>query len=107
MKRLLNSRTNVARMVTGLLVAAIALFIMKGLERPFWRFQSVANKHRRAAVAIRDHVPAFLKWGTKVYTLPYLEKYYGQVYYITQFPEQDNHAEFISNLTSALTGYEQ
>lgn len=101
------SRTNTARLVIILLLLSIGTFLTKGLERPFWRFTTIANKQQRAAFAVRDNVVAFQKWGTKLYTLPYLEKYYQDVFYVTQFSQENNEEQFIDNLTRALTNYEQ
>lgn len=38
---------------------------------------------RRGALAIRDHVSSFQKWGTKMFTLPALERRYDDVAYFT------------------------
>lgn len=38
---------------------------------------------RRGALAIRDHVSSFQKWGTKMFTQPALERLYDDVAYFT------------------------
>src|SRR5262249_19187888 len=60
----------------------------------------------RAAVAIRDDVPPYQKWGTKAFTSSYLTKYYAKSYYITQTNHDDGRNDFITDLRSALTQYE-
>jgi len=47
------------------------------VEPPVWRFTEDAGRERRAAVAIRGIDPPFVLWVSKVFTLPYLERYYA------------------------------
>ena len=37
------------------------------------------GRERRAALAIRDNVTPFQKWGSRQFTAPYLERYYDQI----------------------------
>ena len=85
-----------------LMCAGLALLV----ERPFWRFDQQAFPHRRAAVALRDDVVPFQKWGTKVFTLPYLEHYYEYTVYFTQSPDDATQQAFIAALTQTLTEYD-
>lgn len=64
------------------------------------------KKNKRAAIAIRDDVTSFQKFGSKLFTLPYLEKYYGKVYYYTQYHDDDKKSEFQESLKEAISKYE-
>jgi hypothetical protein len=74
---------------------------------PFGR--TTAGRERRAAVAIRDHVPAYQKWATKCFALPSLERYYGAAWYFTQTQtDGDSQKEpFLAALAFALDHYEE
>src|SRR5512145_786992 len=76
------------------------------VERPSWRFSPTIGKERRAAIAIRDAVPPFQQWGTKSFTLPYLERYYARAYYITEREHGKAQDAFIDNLQRALAQHE-
>jgi hypothetical protein len=74
-------------------------------ERVFWNTRTPLGKERRAALAIRDNVSPFQKWGSKQFTLPYLERYYDAAWYFTQTHRGDCKDAFISNLNTALQRY--
>ena len=74
-------------------------------ERVFWNTQTPLGKERRAALAIRDNVSPFQKWGSKQFTLPYLERYYDAAWYFTQTHRGDCKDAFISTLNTALQRY--
>jgi len=76
------------------------------VEQPFWRFGGDSEREQRAAVAIRSTDPPIMLWISRVFTLPYLEKYYAQTYYVAQMPGTDPHEAFVTNLQAALTEYE-
>lgn len=61
----------------------------------------------RAALAIRDNVTPFQKWGTHVFTWRYLTRYYGGAWYFTQSKKGDLEKEFVACLDSALRHYPQ
>jgi len=100
------SRRFFALIITLLLPCLICAGLALIVERPFWRFQRQAPPHRRAAVALRDDVIPFQKWGTKVFTLPYLEQYYEYTVYFTQSPDNATQQAFIATLTQALAQYD-
>lgn len=85
--------------------AFIFLFIILFAESPF--FFSVNKKIRteRAAIAIRDNVIPFQKMGTRLFTFPYLTKFYDTLCYYTQYTEGDKKAEFIKDLNFLLNNY--
>lgn len=61
-----------------------------------------AGREERAAVAIRDNVNAFYKWGTLVFTYHYLDRHYATSRYFTQSDRNDCKEEFVAALTDAL-----
>ncbi len=65
------------------------------------------GKEFRAALAIRDNVTPFQKWGTAVFTWRYLCRYYGGAWYFTQSKKGDLEQEFIACLDNALQKYPQ
>lgn len=74
-------------------------------ERPFALGVATANREQRAAVAIRDNVTPFQKWGSKQFTVPYLERSYAASWYVTQARTDDGKAAFLSALGTALERY--
>ncbi len=65
------------------------------------------GKEFRAALAIRDNVTPFQKWGTEVFTRRYLTRYYGGAWYFTQSKKGDLEKEFMACLDTALQKYPQ
>lgn len=98
-------RSRRAPAVTAAVLVSIITFIWR-VERPFWRFDVGDGRERRAAVAIKGDDPAFAQWVAKVFTLPYLERYYARTYYVTELPDTDPQAAFVGGLQEALTQYE-
>lgn len=100
-------RRRLALVLTPLLaVAALALVVVVG-DRPILRQRSLDTGTTRAAVAIRDHVIPFQKWGTKLFTLPHLEDSYDKVYYLTQATFGDKRAELAAAVEDALRHYDE
>ncbi len=63
------------------------------------------GREYRAALAIRDDVIPFFKWGTLLFTKRHLQKFYGASWYFTQARRGDGEAEFVAALTEALEHY--
>lgn len=63
------------------------------------------GRELRAALAIRDNVTPFQKWGTRTFTLEYLKRYYGGAWYFTQRKEGALKEEFTACLDQALQDY--
>jgi hypothetical protein len=61
-----------------------------------------ARLERRAAVALRDHVNPFFKHGSKLFTLPILERSYDEVAYFTQYSHYDQLPELVQRLRELL-----
>src|SRR5690606_20863328 len=100
-------RRRLALLVTPLLAAAaLALVVLAG-DVPVLRARSLDTGTTRAAVALRDHVIPFQKWGTKLFTLPHLEEGYDRVYSLTQAYRGDQREELIRALDDALRTHDQ
>ncbi len=76
-------------------------------DRFFISLKKAEDMENRAAVAIRDDVTPFQKWGTENFTIPYLERYYGSVTYLTQSFPGDKKQEFLSALVMSLKKYSE
>jgi hypothetical protein len=66
----------------GLFAAAFPPLV---LEPPMVRERDAStSRSKRAAIGLRDHEIPFFKQGTKLYTLPNLQRHYNEVAYFTQ-----------------------
>jgi len=65
-----------------------------------------SSKRRRAAIAVRDHVNAFQKWGTQLFVQPTLAQGYHKVHYFTQFSKDDIKPDFLAALRASLQTYD-
>jgi len=89
--------------VIALLLPCLAYAAVVALtDRVFWRTAIPDRKERRAAVAIRDNVTPFQKWGSKHFTWPYLDGYYDTACYCTQSRSNDCKQAFLACLDAAL-----
>lgn len=95
-------RARLALALTGLIAVAAGGAVVAVGDPPVLRTRSVESGPSRAAVAIRDHVIPFQKWGTKMFTVPHLEESYDRVYYFTQRFRGDRKDELTSALEEAL-----
>lgn len=73
----------------------------------FWDTGVAPGREFRAALAIRDNVTTFQKWGTEVFTRGYLSRYYDDYWYFTQPSGGALEQEFIFSLDQALARYPQ
>jgi hypothetical protein len=96
-------RRRLALIATPILVVLALALVVGFSDRPLPRRRASPAGRSRAAIAIRDHVIPFQKWGTKVFTLPLLDEGYDRVVYLTQDHPGDKRAELIEGLTRALT----
>jgi hypothetical protein len=87
------------------LIVFIIWFILIFAEKPFFFPVNQKSKEKRAAIAIRDNVIPFQKMGTKLFTFPYLTKFYDTLYYFTQYAEDDKKYKFIKDLNYILDHY--
>ncbi len=74
-------------------------------DRIFCPGRVLPGRERRAAVAIRDNVTAFEKWGSKQFTWPYLSAGYDAVWYFTQTSAEGSKDAFVRQLQDALGRY--
>lgn len=64
------------------------------------------GRESRAALAIRDDVTPFQKWGTRTFTYGQLAANYDRVDYFTQGFDDPKSVEFVAALEAALRGYD-
>src|SRR5262245_58772273 len=93
-----------AAAVLAALLPLLALATVVGLvERPI-RPVAIAQGAVRAAVAIRDDVVPFQQWGSRDFTVPYLERGYDRVRYVTARRGSDGRAELRLAVEDAAHG---
>lgn len=63
------------------------------------------GRKRKAAVAIRDHVPGYQKVFTMQYTVPRLREAYDGYWYLTATEDDSKREEFLDALRHATTEY--
>src|SRR5262245_52685817 len=104
------SRSTSALAITLVLPVLFAALILLLTEQPLLRAAPPADaspQPTRAAVALRDDVIAFQKWGTRVFTVPYLDRYYDATYYFTESGGDATLVAFTETLTTALREYDE
>jgi len=90
-----------------ILIAAVTFIgLQRTIERFFWYTAPIKERPTRAAIAIRDHVIPFQKWGTRQFTWPYLAKYHDAAWYFTQSKKAKHALAFRERLEKALERYE-
>ena len=99
-------RRRVAAIVAIALPLVALLLVATVVERPFAPRRLPAAP-RRAAVAIRDDVIAFQKWGTRTFTLPYLAHGYEHVAYFTQTRDDDRRDAFLAAICEAAAANDE
>ena len=99
-------RRVIAASVSGGLLCAAFLVLGALVERPFWRARPAPGRELRAAVAIRDDVTPFQKWGTEAFTLPYLRRYYHEARYFTEGHGRNTKEAFERCLSDLLARHE-
>lgn len=100
-------KRSIAAIIAVLLPCLAYIVVVALTERAFWDTTIPAGKERRAALAIRDNVTPFQKWGSKNFTWPYLHRYYDADWYFTQSDTDDCKEAFMSALDVALERYEE
>lgn len=74
-------------------------------DRLFTFSQTPPGREHRAALAIRDNVIPFFKWGTLLFTRQYLNNHYAESWYFTQASKGDCKEAFTAALRQALENY--
>ncbi len=100
-------KKSTAAIVALLLPCAAYVGVVALTDRVFWNTAIPAGKERRAAVAIRDNVTPFQKWGSRNFTWSYLRRYYDTAWYFTQSDSDNCKPAFLSCLDKALERYEE
>lgn len=98
-------RRSRALAVTTALALACLVLVMAVTDPPRWHTAVLSGKERRAAVAIRDDVTPFQKWGSREFTLPYVEGYYDRAWYFTLSGDQSQIHDFVAAVRTALSEY--
>jgi hypothetical protein len=94
--------------IVAVLSPLLAYGVVVGLtDRVIGNTSIPAGKDRRAALAIRDNVTPFQKWGSKQFTQPYLNEYYDAAWYFTQSDGDTCKDAFLARLDSALHRYDE
>lgn len=89
------------------LVAACLAIVIFFSDSPILLFRFFSKNKNFAALAIRDNVIPFQKFGSRLFTVPYLDKAYGEVVYLTEFERNAKKSAFIENLSRLLGEYDQ
>ncbi len=91
--------------ITPFILVLFSFTIVCLAEFPLIGNVNAEKKQKRAAIAIRDDVILFQKFGSKLFTLPSLGKYYEEVYYFTEYAVDDKKEEFLEGLKQAINNY--
>jgi hypothetical protein len=94
-----------ALFITFFLFLFSFLMLIYFSEIPLTFKSSSVLAKQRAAIAIRDNVIPFQKFGTRLFSFPCLTKFYDKVYYFTQYSRDDKKEDFIKSLNELLTDY--
>lgn len=89
----------------ALFLLAVA-FVLSVTEVPVAGRKPATPGARRAAVALRDNVSPFQKWGSRNFTIDNLNAAYDRTWYFTQNPEYNRKAEVLEALNRALVEYD-
>jgi hypothetical protein len=88
------------------LAGLVCVFVLSAVgDGIYWNTAVPPGRELRAALAIRDNVTPFQKWGSAVFTRRYLTRYYGGSWYFTQSRKDDLEQEITSCLDHALEHY--
>jgi hypothetical protein len=101
-------RRRTVAVLAGLLLPAISLAAVWALTDPLAPWPGIPpGRERRAAIAIRDRVPPFQKWGSRAFTATQLERFYAEAAYFTEAGDRRGCQEaFIASLRSLLSRYD-
>jgi len=99
-------RRRAAAAAIAILLPVLSFAAVAGaVERPFGLGGTHSSAAPRAAIAIRDDVIAFQKWGTRSFALPALERGYDRVWYFTETGDPDVRRAFAAAVDEACTSY--
>ena len=98
------SKTKTIFIVCLLVILAFTSIIYFS-ESPVLLFQKIKKQNNIGAIAIRDNVIPFQKFGTRLFSYPYLNACYGKVVYLTEYQKYGQHQEFVTQLNTLLDQY--
>ncbi len=101
----INIRNTLAITVPLLCFIISVLLVISLSDPPIKNNKKIKNKDI-AALAIKDSVIPFMKFGSKLFTIPYLEKHYDEYHYFSQNSKNDQKEEIINCLERLLNRYE-
>lgn len=88
----------------SLLFFAVVLVVFLA-EKPVLLF-SAKVKSKGAAIAIRDNVRPFEKFGSRLFTWSNLHNVYEHVIYLTEYSKGEKHLEFVRGLDALLNKHD-
>ena len=92
--------------VIAVLLPCVAYVVVVMLtDRIFSGARVPPGSEHRAALAIRDNVTPFQKWGSRQFTWPYLSASYDATWYFTQTNADSSKEAFLERLQEALERY--
>ena len=95
-------RRRPAVLTCAALIVACTSVVPVATDIPLAKVGVPPGNEKRAAVAIRDDVTPFQKWGSREFTLPHIERYYGKAWYFTLSGDQSQVKDFSSAVGQAL-----
>ncbi|MBL7728561.1 MAG: hypothetical protein JNM68_12780 [Dinghuibacter sp.] len=97
--------SRIAATIATFLLAVFSYILVTACTDNFLLPAGHSSHQQKAAIAIRDAAPGYLQWGTEHFTVPYLEKYYTDWYYINEEPGNNHKKAFQNALITALKKY--
>jgi hypothetical protein len=94
-----------AALLTAALCGLACLAVLTLTDRALIEGGVPPGRERRAALAVRDNVTPFQKWGSRTFTWGYLERSYDAAWYFTQTDADDCRRPFQAALARALERY--
>ena len=85
-----------------MLPVCAVVVLMSVLDHPLGCIAATNEQSTRAALAIRDHVPAYQKYGTRLFTEKTLHDAYDEAVYLVESEYGHEHAELAPELTRLL-----
>jgi len=94
-----------AAVIAALLPCVAYVAVVMLTDRIFCGWHVPPGSEHRAALAIRDNVTPFQKWGSRQFTWPYLSGSYDAAWYLTQTNADSSREAFLERLQEALERY--
>jgi hypothetical protein len=99
-------RRSLSLLITLSIVVLTVVLVFRLSDRPF-RFKSKEKRsYTLSAVVIRDNVTPLQKLGSRLFTVPLLNKQYDHFVYFTQYSKTDKEQAFKDSLYDFLLRYD-